>query len=164
MKVTTATSCKQANMYHAFSFLLLASCFSNVFCQTARPPYPPGGPPPPPAQYPTPAPVQDYNPDIGQTNVGGYGVNKDHHLHLLSIQLLHQSKTTTLTLGRLMLGATASTKTPTATRWRRSSSRTSVSLIRRKLAGHKTRRSAVQLCTRTVPESSRPTLSASASM
>merc|ERR1712202_61904 len=89
---------------------------------------------------------------------------EDHHLHLLSIQLLHQSKTTTLTLGRLMLGATASTKTPTATRWRRSSSRTSVSLIRRKLAGHKTRRSAVQLCTRTVPESSRPTLSASASM
>merc|ERR1712096_391391 len=50
---------------------------------------------------------------------------EDHHLHLLSIQLLHQSKTTTLTLGRLMLGATASTKTPTATRWRRSSSRTS---------------------------------------
>merc|ERR1712096_425828 len=89
---------------------------------------------------------------------------EDHHLHLLSIQLLHQSKTTTLTLGRLMLGATASTKTPIATRWRRSSSRTSVSLTRRKLAGHKTRRSAVQLCTRTVPESSRPTLSASASM
>merc|ERR1712202_26437 len=63
---------------------------------------------------------------------------EDHHLHLLSIQLLHQSKTTTLTLGRLMLGATASTKTPIATRLRRSSSRT-------------------------VPESSRPTLSASAS-
>merc|ERR1712096_461351 len=89
---------------------------------------------------------------------------EDHHLHLLSIQLLHQFRTTILTLGRRMLGATASTKTPTATRWRRSSSRTSVSLTRRKLAGHKTRRSAVQLCTRTAPESSRPTSSASASM
>merc|ERR1719186_2082531 len=67
-------------MYQASSFLLLASCLSNVFCQTARPPYPPGGPPPP-AQYPTPAPVQDYNPDIGQTNAGGYGVNKDPYCH-----------------------------------------------------------------------------------
>merc|ERR1712096_275052 len=67
------------------------------------------------------------------------GLLEDHHLHLLSIQLLHQSRTTTPTLGRLMLGATARTKTPTATRWRRSSSRTSVSLTRRKLAGHKTR-------------------------
>merc|ERR1712096_78725 len=78
---TTATSCKQAIMYQASSFLLLASGLSNVLCQTARPPYPPGGPPPPPAQYPTPAPVQDYNPDIGQTNVGGYGVNKDPYCH-----------------------------------------------------------------------------------
>merc|ERR1712096_564587 len=78
---TTASSCKQDKMYQASSFLLLASCLSNVFCQTARPPYPPGGPPPPPAQYPTPSPVQDYNPDIGQTNVGGYGVNKDPYCH-----------------------------------------------------------------------------------
>merc|ERR1712096_317221 len=77
---TTASSCIQANMYQV-SFLLFATCLSNVFCQTARPPYPPGGPPPPPAQYPTPAPVQDYNPDIGQTNVGGYGVNKDPYCH-----------------------------------------------------------------------------------
>merc|ERR1712183_1033446 len=89
---------------------------------------------------------------------------EDHHLYLPSIQLLHQSRTTTPTLGSLMLGATASTKTPTATRWRKSSSRTSVSPTRRKLAGHKTRRSAVQLCTRTVPGSLRPTLSASALM
>merc|ERR1712096_411322 len=29
---------------------------------------------------------------------------EDHHLHLPSIQLLHQSRTTILTLGRLMLG------------------------------------------------------------
>merc|ERR1712096_62848 len=35
---------------------------------------------------------------------------EDHHLHLPSIQLLHQSRTTIPTLGRLMLGATASTK------------------------------------------------------
>merc|ERR1712096_317868 len=35
----------------------------------------------PPPQYPTPSPVQDYNPDIGQTNVGGYGVNKDPYCH-----------------------------------------------------------------------------------
>merc|ERR1712183_934831 len=89
---------------------------------------------------------------------------EDHHHHLPSIQLLHQSRITTPTSGRPMLGATASTQTPTATRWRRSSSRTSASLTRRKLAGHRTRRSAVQSCTRTVPESSRPRLSASASM
>merc|ERR1712215_128242 len=36
---------------------------------------------PPPPQYPTPSPVQAYNPDIGQTNVGGYGVNKDPYCH-----------------------------------------------------------------------------------
>merc|ERR1712243_466311 len=27
---------------------------------------------PQPPEYPTPAPTQEYNPDIGQTNVGGY--------------------------------------------------------------------------------------------
>merc|ERR1712240_827499 len=32
---------------------------------------------PPPPEYPTPAPTQEYNPDIGQTNVGGYGVIKN---------------------------------------------------------------------------------------
>merc|ERR1712236_74543 len=36
---------------------------------------------PPPPQYPTASPVQAYNPDIGQTNVGGYGVNKDPYCH-----------------------------------------------------------------------------------
>merc|ERR1712130_19344 len=36
---------------------------------------------PPPPEYPTPAPTQEYNPDIGQTNVGGYGVNKDPYCH-----------------------------------------------------------------------------------
>merc|ERR1712096_318876 len=127
---TTASSFKQDKMYQASSFLLLASCLSNVFCQTARPPYPPGGPPPPPAQYPTPSPVQDYNPDIGQTNVGGYGVNKD----------------------------------PTATRWRRSSSRTSASHTLRRPVGHKTRRLANRNCSKTAPGSLRPILSVSASM
>merc|ERR1712002_392983 len=38
---------------------------------------------PPPQEYPTPAPTQEYNPDIGQTNVGGYGVNKDPYCHMV---------------------------------------------------------------------------------
>merc|ERR1712240_227352 len=38
---------------------------------------------PPPPEYPTPAPTQDYNPDIGQTNVGGYGVNKSPYCHMV---------------------------------------------------------------------------------
>ena len=66
-------------MFPIFIVVLLASCLFNVDCQ--RPPYPPSPPPPPPPQYPTPSPVQDYNPDIGQTNVGGYGVNKDPYCH-----------------------------------------------------------------------------------
>merc|ERR1711862_17669 len=37
----------------------------------------------PPQEYPTPAPTQHYNPDIGQTNVGGYGVNKDPYCHMV---------------------------------------------------------------------------------
>merc|ERR1712096_317474 len=66
-------------MFPIFIAFLLASCLSNVDCQ--RPPCPPSPPPPPPPQYPTPSPVQDYNPDIGQTNVGGNGVNKDPYCH-----------------------------------------------------------------------------------
>merc|ERR1712183_63125 len=69
---TTAPSCKLANMYQSSSLLLLVSC------QRA---YPPSPPPPPPTQYPTPSPVQGYNPDIGQTKVGGYGINKDPYCH-----------------------------------------------------------------------------------
>merc|ERR1712243_180502 len=38
---------------------------------------------PPPPEYPTPAPTQQYNPDLGQTNVGGYGVNKDPYCHMV---------------------------------------------------------------------------------
>merc|ERR1712202_11713 len=67
-------------------------------------------------------------------------------LHLLhhhpSIQLLHQSRTITLTLDKPTSGGTVSTRTPTATRWRRSSSRTSASLTKRGLAIPRTRRSA----------------------
>merc|ERR1712243_529263 len=37
----------------------------------------------PPQEYPTPVPTQEYNPDIGQTNVGGYGVNKDPYCHMV---------------------------------------------------------------------------------
>merc|ERR1712202_83159 len=72
---TTASSCIQVKMFPIFIVVLLASCLSNVDCQ--RPAYPPA----PPPQYPTPSPVQDYNPDIGQTNVGGYGVIKDPYCH-----------------------------------------------------------------------------------
>merc|ERR1712058_22141 len=38
---------------------------------------------PPPPEYPTPAPTQEYNPDIGQTNVGGYGVNNNPYCHMV---------------------------------------------------------------------------------
>ena len=38
---------------------------------------------PSPPVYPTPAPAQGYHPDIGQTNVGGYGVNKDPYCHMV---------------------------------------------------------------------------------
>merc|ERR1712243_268425 len=38
---------------------------------------------PPPPEYPTPAPIQEYNPDIGQTNVGGYVVNKNPYCNMV---------------------------------------------------------------------------------
>merc|ERR1712025_398826 len=37
----------------------------------------------PSQEYPTPAPTQQYHPDIGQTNAGGYGVNKDPYCHMV---------------------------------------------------------------------------------
>jgi len=52
--------------------LIYLACLSAVMA----------APPPPPA-YPTPAPTQGYHPDIGQTNVGGYGVNKDPYCHMV---------------------------------------------------------------------------------
>merc|ERR1712183_1150880 len=61
-----------------------------------------------------------------------------HHPLLLSTQHYLQFRIIIQTLARPMLGATASTRTPTATRWRRSSSRTSVSHTLRRPAGLKT--------------------------
>merc|ERR1712096_186750 len=76
---TTVSSCILIKMFPISIVALVFSCLSNVDSQ--RPPYPPAPPPPPPPQYPTPSPVQDYNADIGQTNVGGYGVNKYPYCH-----------------------------------------------------------------------------------
>ena len=69
----------------SFCGFYLLLCSSSCILGNVLPTQCPGGrcdgPPPPPAQYPTPSPVQQYNPDIGQTNVGGYGVNKDPYCH-----------------------------------------------------------------------------------
>merc|ERR1712183_230166 len=65
-----------------------------------------------------------------------------HHLLHPSTQLQLQFRTITLILARQTLRATASTRTPTATRWRRSFSRTSASRTPRRLASHKIRRHA----------------------
>merc|ERR1711942_564392 len=62
----TATSCVTSNM----NSLILLFFIPFVLCL-------------PPQEYPTPAPTQHYNPDIGQTNVGGYGVNKDPYCHMV---------------------------------------------------------------------------------
>mgnify|MGYP006061101003 CR=1 FL=1 len=56
-------------MGKVLNLLFAISCLPLVFCA------------PPPPQYPTPGPTQHYQPDIGQTNVGGYGVNKDPYCH-----------------------------------------------------------------------------------
>merc|ERR1711942_88227 len=63
-----AASCVTNNM----NSLIFLSCLSMVLAL-----------PHPPPEYPTPAPTQQYNPDIGQTNVGGYGVNKDPYCHMV---------------------------------------------------------------------------------
>merc|ERR1712215_387795 len=71
-------------MFSICEFFLLL-CSSSCILGNVLPTQCPGGrcdgPPPPPPQYPTPSPVQEYHPDIGQTNVGGYGVNKDPYCH-----------------------------------------------------------------------------------
>merc|ERR1711881_794363 len=59
----------KASMIQSTSVLLFAVSFISCL--------------PPPPEYPTPAPTQEYNPDIGQTNVGGYGVNKDPYCHMV---------------------------------------------------------------------------------
>merc|ERR1711909_227942 len=53
--------------------LIYLACLSAVMA----------APPQQPPVYPTPAPTQGYHPDIGQTNVGGYGVNKDPYCHMV---------------------------------------------------------------------------------
>ena len=65
------------SLCNIFVLLCSSSCILGNVLFTQCPGGRCDGPPPPPPQYPTPAPVQQYNPDIGQTNVGGYGVNKD---------------------------------------------------------------------------------------
>merc|ERR1712096_497956 len=75
-----------------------------------------------------------------------------HLLHPLLLCTQHhlQFRIIIQTLARPMLGATALTRIPTATRWRRSSSRTSASHTLRRLAGHKTRRLANRNCSKTI--------------
>merc|ERR1719370_1779419 len=58
--------------YNMMNFNYLA-CLSVVMA----------APPQQPPVYPTPAPTQGYHPDIGQTNVGGYGVNKDPYCYMV---------------------------------------------------------------------------------
>merc|ERR1711955_165769 len=65
---TASQACKNYNKMN----LIYLACLSAV---VAAPPQPP--------EYPTPAPTQEYHPDIGQTNVGGYGVNKDPYCHMV---------------------------------------------------------------------------------
>merc|ERR1712025_638303 len=61
-----SASCVISNM----NCLIFLSCLSLVLAL-------------PPPKYPTPAPTQHYNPDIGQKNVGGYGVNKAPYCHMV---------------------------------------------------------------------------------
>merc|ERR1719420_1543666 len=70
--VSTRTPHKPAScVTNNMNSLIFLSCLSLVLAL------------PPPQEYPTPAPTQHYNPDIGQTNVGGYGVNKDPYCHMV---------------------------------------------------------------------------------
>merc|ERR1712183_61195 len=87
-----------------------------------------------------------------------------HHPLHLSTQHQRQFRITILILARPMLGDTASTKTHTATRWRRSYLRTSASHIPRRPAGHKIRRRANRSCSKTALGSLRPISSVSALM
>merc|ERR1712034_114315 len=69
--------------------LFAFSCLPLVFCRYTEPLPPPAYTEPPPPVYPEPpvessyarATAPEYNPDIGQTNVGGYGTNKDPYCH-----------------------------------------------------------------------------------
>merc|ERR1712201_18845 len=84
--------------------------------------------------------------------------------HHKSIQHRLLLRNTILILARLMLVGMALTRTLTVIWWRKLSSRTNASHTPSKPAGHRTRKSASLLCTRTAPESSRLTSSVFASM
>merc|ERR1711970_1230365 len=58
-------------LYNMMNLVYLA-CLSTAWAAQPSPPV-----------YPTPAPTQGYHPGIGQTNVGGYGVNKDPYCHMV---------------------------------------------------------------------------------
>merc|ERR1712212_594808 len=75
--------------------------------------------------------------------------------NLLCTQHLHLPRGIILTLGRQMWGATVSTRTPTATWWRRWCSRTSASLTPRGLATPRTKSLVFQGCSTIAQESSR---------
>merc|ERR1711936_1438205 len=72
---TVSESCKNYNMMN----LIYLACLSAVMA----------APPQQAPVYPTPAPTQGYHPDIGQTNVGGYGVNKDPYSLVNIVHLLN---------------------------------------------------------------------------
>merc|ERR1712179_861904 len=61
---------------------------------------------PQPPVYPTPAPTQEYHPDIGQTNVGGYGVNKDPYCHM--VEKVRSRTSASLTQRELVIPRTRS--------------------------------------------------------
>merc|ERR1719318_158548 len=64
------------------SFLFAFSCLPLVFCRYTEPPPPVYEDPlPPSGPLYARAAAPEYNPDIGQTNVGGYGTNKDPYCH-----------------------------------------------------------------------------------
>merc|ERR1712002_644612 len=84
--------------------------------------------------------------------------------HLLNIQHLLLPRDIALILARLTWVGMALTRTPTATWWKRSCSRTSASPTQRRLVGHKIRKNVLQNFTRTALESSRRVSSVFVSM
>merc|ERR1711862_401404 len=94
--------------------------------------------------------------------------SSSYHWYLLfhhkSIQHQLLLRNTILILARLMLVGMALTRILTVTWWRKLSSRTNASHILNKPAGHRTRKNASLLCTRTARGSSRQILNVFASM
>merc|ERR1711942_452454 len=84
--------------------------------------------------------------------------------HHQSIQHQLLPRSTILILARLTWVGMGSTRILIVTWWRKSSSKTSASHILSKHAGHKIRKYASLLCTRTARESSRQTLNVFVSM